>query len=510
MKIKWRKGIPDGMKIKLTKLKEETGIGFGTSGVRGLVTELTDRVVYIYTKAFLVYIGNIGDIAPGGKVALAGDLRPSTDRMMRVVGQAIRDSGYQVINCGKIATPAVALYGFSRNIPTIMVTGSHIPADRNGIKFNLSNREVLKGDEAEINQVEVEIEESMFEENGEMRELGRLPEVNHFGEIEYINRYQKFFPREVLKGKKVGIYGHSSVSREVMVRVVEGLGAEVIRLDYSDEFVPVDTEAVTQLISEKGREWGEKYKLDAYISTDGDGDRPLLGDENGEWLRSDILGIMVGKYLGAEALAVTVNVNSAVDKSGYFKKVLKTKIGSPQVIVGMEELRRDGFKNVCSYEGNGGFLINSDIEVEGRRLRALPTRDAMIVLLVWLVLAKDKNVSAVVAELPERATYGTSLKGFPTDLSQKIVEDLSAGSFEEQKIKIRKALGDGFEEVKEVNTLDGLRITFGNEEVIHLRPSKNAPEFRDYTEAETIERAVALSDKVQAVMRQWMKDGGVK
>jgi hypothetical protein len=43
------------------------------------------------------------------------------------------------VNCGFIPSPAVALYGITREIPSIMVTGSHIPDDRNGIKFNQCN-----------------------------------------------------------------------------------------------------------------------------------------------------------------------------------------------------------------------------------------------------------------------------------------------------------------------------------------------------------------------------------
>jgi phosphomannomutase len=44
--------------------------------------------------------------------------------------------GYRPVNCGKIPSPAVALFGLENKIPAIMVTGSHIPDDRNGIKFN--------------------------------------------------------------------------------------------------------------------------------------------------------------------------------------------------------------------------------------------------------------------------------------------------------------------------------------------------------------------------------------
>ena len=83
---------------------------------------------------------------------LAGDLRPSTDRIMRACAQAIVDSGCQVENAGKIPTPALSLRAISTGRAGVMVTGSHIPFDRNGIKINKSVGEVLKSDEPGINQ----------------------------------------------------------------------------------------------------------------------------------------------------------------------------------------------------------------------------------------------------------------------------------------------------------------------------------------------------------------------
>ncbi|OEU80548.1 MAG: hypothetical protein BA865_16285 [Desulfobacterales bacterium S5133MH4] len=55
---------------------------------------------------------------------------------MACVDRAVTDSGFEPVNCGKLPSPAIALYGMQQKIPAIMVTGSHIPEARNGIKFN--------------------------------------------------------------------------------------------------------------------------------------------------------------------------------------------------------------------------------------------------------------------------------------------------------------------------------------------------------------------------------------
>lgn len=129
-------------------LMVESGVAFGTSGARGTVVAMTDRVCYGYTRGFLSYLATLGEFQPGGRVALAGDLRPSTPRILAACARAVRDEGGVPIFCGYVPTPALALYSFAQGIPCLMVTGSHIPSDRNGIKFYRPTGEVLKSDEA--------------------------------------------------------------------------------------------------------------------------------------------------------------------------------------------------------------------------------------------------------------------------------------------------------------------------------------------------------------------------
>ena len=119
-------------------------LAFGTSGLRGLVKDITDLEAYINVKAALQYLRSIDDIPAGSGVVLAGDLRPSTDRIMRACAGAIIDSGCQVENAGKIPTPALVSHAISTGRAGVMVSGSHIPFDRNGIKINKSVGEILK------------------------------------------------------------------------------------------------------------------------------------------------------------------------------------------------------------------------------------------------------------------------------------------------------------------------------------------------------------------------------
>lgn len=494
------------MKITLKEIKAKTGIGFGTSGVRAKVEELTDKVCYSYSKGFLQYLFNEGLIEKGESVAIAGDYRKSTPRIMEAVARAVKDMELSVVNCAFVPSPAISYYGNKKVMASIMVTGSHIPDDRNGIKYNLKDREILKSDEAGITGAEIELDENLFDGEGYFISKERvLPEAISEAREIYKERYLNFFPEGFLRGRKIGLYQHSAVGREVIAEILESLGAEVVSIDKSEVFVPVDTEVISEELRDKGRGWSKEYGLDCIISTDGDSDRPLLADEKGEWLRADTLGIWVGKYLGIEGMVAPVSCNTALEKSNFFKKVVRTKIGSPYVLEAMMEMEKEALI-VGGYEANGGFLLQSKIVKEGKELEALKTRDALIVPLAIIGLAKreGKSIEELAEELPKRFTQSDSVKGFPTEKALEIISRLSEGSFEEQKKKIEEITMMKFGEVIGINTIDGLRVTFEGDRVVHFRPSMNAPEFRNYVEAESVEEAAKLASMSNEMIRSWM------
>jgi phosphomannomutase len=319
----------------------------------------------------------------------------------------------------------------------------------------------------------------------------------------YIRRYLEAFAHGSLQGLRVGVYQHSAVGRDVLVTILAELGAEVTPLGRSDTFIPVDTEAIRPEDVELARQWGATDRFDAIVSADGDSDRPIVSDEGGEWLRGDVAGILCAKFLGADSVSTPVSCNTAVEKCGWFPSVQRTRIGSPYVVASMLEASSAGAKVVVGYEANGGFLLNSNVTLEGRALRALPTRDAMIVILSILLAAKKrgKKISELVAELPPRYTASDRLKDFPTADSQVILAGYSSGVEAADIAALGRDFGDLAGEVASINRVDGLRVTFRNGDVIHLRPSGNAPEFRCYTEASTNERALSLNAAVLGRLR---------
>lgn len=482
-------------KIRIADLMDRSGVGFGTSGARGLVTAMTDRVCYAYTAGFLHYLAARGETAVGARVALAGDLRPSTPRILRACALAARDTGFLPVNCGAIPTPALTAWGIQNGIASAMVTGSHIPDDRNGIKFNRPAGEILKEDEAGIRAQEVELPD-IFDSSGALKAPEELPPLDRAAMNSYIDRYSDLFPPGCLAGMRVGVYEHSGVARDLLVEVLERLGAEVVRLARSEVFIPVDTEAVRPEDVALARDWAAGGRFFALCSTDGDGDRPLISNERGEWLRGDVAGILAAKWLGADTVVTPVSSNTAVEACGWFGKVIRTRIGSPYVISAMQAAER---APVVGYEANGGFLIQNPIERDGRRLAPLPTRDALIVILTLLRFARERGLplSGLTALLPARYTASDRLKEFPTETAKKRIAELACGQGAE------RAFAAEFGPVASLDETDGLRITFASGEIIHLRPSGNAPELRCYNEASTPERAEAMNHRCLEILAGW-------
>ncbi|MYL25275.1 MULTISPECIES: phosphomannomutase [Halomonadaceae] len=453
-------------------------INFGTSGARGLVEQFTDDACAAFTVAFL---GQMQSRFQFQRVAIAIDRRPSSPQMAAACAGAAQALGLEVDYYGILPTPTLALQAMSDGIPAIMITGSHIPFDRNGIKFYRPDGEISKADEAGILDADQPLPHYQ----------PALPEASPQARTHYIQRYTSLHEPDALKGQRIGLYEHSAAGRDINREILEALGAEVVSLGRTDEFVPIDTEAVSETDRAQAREWAKTHHLDAIISTDGDGDRPLVADENGEWLNGDILGLLCARSLGIEAIATPVSCNTAIELSGAFRKVSRTRIGSPHVIEAMGHLAQE-YKTVAGFEANGGFLLETTLQIGSRTLRGLPTRDAVLPALTVLAEGTSQNnpLSQLLEDLPNRYTASDRIQNFPPQESRALIHqwENDPGSLSE-----KLELGSP---IKLIDTTDGLRATLSNGWIIHFRPSGNAPELRCYCEAETIEATQTLLRKL--------------
>jgi phosphomannomutase len=463
------------------------GVGFGTSGVRATVDALTDEVCFAYAAAFLQVLERRAPAPPGPRtIAIGHDLRPSSPRITAACAAACAAAGARVVYCGALPTPALAHFAMRHGLPSIVVTGSHIPFDRNGIKFYTADGEILKEDEEAIASSTVTLAAGLFE-GGRLARPAPLPAADPSALREYADRYTGFLPRGALQGRRIGVYEHSSVARDLLGDVLRALGAEVVSLGRTDTFVPVDTEAVSEADEQQARRWVSEHHLDALVSTDGDADRPLVADETGGFLRGDLVGLLCARFLGARTVVTPVSSNTAVERCGAFARVLRTRIGSPYVIAAMTAPGLEA--PVVGFEANGGFLLGGDVARDGRTLTALPTRDAALPILALLAAAgaRGGSLAALRADVPPRFTASDRIPAFETERSRRLLAHLrgSAAALREFLAPVGAPAA--------VDETDGMRVTLASGEIVHLRPSGNAPELRCYAEADTADRARELA-----------------
>lgn len=469
-------------------------VKFGTSGLRGLSVDLVGSVSALYATAFARFLKTKINVQPGSAVLIGQDFRPSSPEIAATCMAALKREGFRPIDCGTIPTPALALYGSRIGAASMMVTGSHIPADRNGIKFYRADGEIDKADEEAITGFA-----AALATDGSANRVDHIEGEDRSAEAIalFLDRNKTLLAPGRLEGLRIGVYQHSSVARDLLVTILDHYGAETVPLGRSESFVPVDTEAVAPETAQMLAIWAREHHLDAIVSTDGDADRPLVADEAGAPLRGDLLGLIVANLLGADVIATPVTSNSGLEAASGLD-VRRTRVGSPYVIAAMNAALSEGRTAVVGFEANGGFMLGSDIAIGGRTLTALPTRDCLLPILAALdAAAAGRPLSAVVAEYGLPVALSDRLENYPLEKSSALMAHLRAGRG--QLAAFLAPVGD----VREVSDIDGLRVTLEDGRVIHFRPSGNAPEMRCYVEAADADLAAGTLRQGLGLLENW-------
>lgn len=465
-------------------MAQSSDLKFGTSGLRGLVTDLQGEATRRYVAAFLRHAAAIGQ-SGAGQVYLGRDFRASSPDILKDCAVAIAAMGLDPVDCGTLPTPALALYAMTRSCPAIMITGSHIPEDRNGLKFYLPSGEISKADEAGI-----------------MAALGEAPSDTPLASVRseataamdlYRARYASLLPAGALEGLRVGVYEHSSVARDILADLLETAGATAVRLGRRETFVAVDTEAFSDEVFAPLQGWLATHDLDAVVSADGDGDRPLLMDGEGNFVRGDVLGLLSARFLGASSVVTPVTSNSAIERTGYFAEVIRTRVGSPFVVDGLSKASGPAI----GFEANGGTLVGQGIGTAAAPLSPLPTRDAVLPILCVLGLAarEGRSVHDVVAALPLQVALADRLQNVPAAKSQAFLS----------RLRDEKGYAEALfapHGIASRSDVDGLQYRTDSGDMVHFRASGNAPEMRCYVEGSSPDVAANLLDWAMGVLRR--------
>ncbi|WP_193334531.1 phosphohexomutase domain-containing protein [Devosia beringensis] len=446
-----------------------SSLKFGTSGLRGLAVDLVGDAARRYTKAFLDYLLRDGHVTA---LYLGRDLRASSAAISADCAAAAAAMGLRVIDCGELPAPALARHAMAAGAPSIMVTGSHIPADRNGLKFFRASGEISKADEAGI-----------------LAQLGDAVDGDYSAKpvddsaaaaAGYRDRYRGLLAGDTLKDWRIGVFEHSTTGRQALAEMFAGFGAQIVAFGRVANFVAVDTEAFGDAVFAPLPGWIVEHGLDAIISADGDADRPLLMDSQGQFVRGDVLGLLAAQFFGADTVVTPVTSNTAIEATSYFASVVRTRVGSPFVVAGMQAAIAAGGRCVVGFEANGGTLLGSALNLGDAALPALMTRDAILPLIgvFGRAAAENCSIAELVAALPLRVALSDRLENFAAEKSRALLDGLSVPAEAATYFAARGA-------ILRSAAIDGLQVFLDDGTMVHYRASGNAPELRCYVEADT-------------------------
>ena len=430
---------------------------FGTSGIRGDAKNfLTGQFCFDIGRAFAIFLERSG---AEGLIAIGMDPRESSQRIKEAFSAGLQNEGREVFDEGICSAPAInyILITDSNFAGSVMITGSHIRSDFNGIKFFCFKKEILKNQEKEIEEIYGEVKEKIaFEE----KIVGIIQEdrANETYKKMLFDLAELPYP----KWKVVLDLGNGSQSK-TMPELFKELGVETVIMNNDPEpgkFIARDTE-VEEAVDELKKKVGEE-KADLGIGFDGDGDRAVFIDNEGNFIPGDYTGALVAKYGDTPIIIVPINASQVVEHLG--KPVIRTKVGSPFVVEAMEKNNA-----TFGFESNGGG-ISKDIML---------SRDAgsMAVKILNLLKKTEKTLKELVSTLPKFYIFRTKVD-CKTEFNSIIL----------------KKAKEEFKGVK-IEEIDGLKIWQDDTSWILFRPSHNAPEFRVFAEAKSKEKAEELGNK---------------
>ena len=320
---------------------------FGTDGIRGRanVYPMTGEVMFELGRAVAMAFRLSPREAGEPRVVIGKDTRRSGYMLEDALAAGLASMGVRVLQVGPMPTPGLAfLTADMRCEAGAMISASHNAFDDNGIKF--FSRDGFKLPD----EMESKIESLMHSPELERQrpvgaDIGRAHRIDD-ASGRYIVFLKKTFPKELsLDGLRIAVDCAHGAAYKVAPMVLEELGAEVIPLAASPNGININ-DGCGALYPESVAQAVRRYRADVGVALDGDADRVILSDENGEIVDGDRVLVMCALEmqrtgsLARETVVGTVMCNLglelALKRAGI--QLLRTDVGDRYVV---EAMRRE-------------------------------------------------------------------------------------------------------------------------------------------------------------------------
>lgn len=423
---------------------------FGTNGVRGVFgKDLTLDLALEVSYSLATYFHD--------KPILVGyDGRHSSPIISKVVRAGMSALGIDVANAGLIPTPClqfcVKRLGYKGGA---MITASHNPPEYNGIK-------AIAHDGVELSREdELKVEAIYFNKNFQYLDHKIGNDTDGHRAIEsYIDGIKSLVNADLIISKKLTVVLDLGNGAQAMTtpKLMQELGCKIITINSTidgsfpgrgSEPTPDNLDLLSKTVQQNSADLGIAY--------DGDGDRSIFCDEQGNVYGGDKSGAILTDHIlsnSKDAKVVTpINSSALLDiiARKYNATVIRTKVGS--VEVSREMLKSNA---LIGLEENGGFMHGKHIAVRDGAMTSA--------LMLELIASRSKRLSQVIGELPKFHQYKTKFE-CTKEQSDKVVERLTSN-----------AKG-------KVETLDGVKVWVDDFSWMMVRQSGTEPVMRLYAES---------------------------
>lgn len=429
---------------------------FGTSGIRGKIgSEVTCELALNVGKSLAYYLGN------QGSVVIGYDTRTTNKMLDQAICAGLLESGVNVIKIGMVPTPLVGYATERLNADAgIMITASHNPSQYNGIKlWNKNGMAYTSSQEREIE--EIYANKSYISVSWE--NIGKLS-VNEEIKGQYIDDLVSLV--NIKKGLKVVIDCASGAGSEISPLVFRKAGCEVTTLNSQpDGFFPgrnpepnaENLQTLMKTVVAIGADLG--------IAHDGDADRMITVDEKGNISPFDSLLALISKEFEGD-IVTTVDAGLCMDES-VKGNVLRTAVGDVNVAEVIIE------KNAAFGGEPSGTWLHPDF--------CMCPDGILSGLRMAEIVSRDGKLSQLLDEIPS----------YP-NIREKIT------CSKESKVKVMENMEDllcrAFDDIVDVNSLDGVRLTFSDDSWVLVRPSGTEDYIRITLESRDAKRAEEIKD----------------
>jgi phosphomannomutase len=439
---------------------------FKAYDVRGKVgSELNPEVAELIGKAFADWL------SVPGPVMVGRDMRPDSKGLIDALINGLLSRGRDVIDIGEVTSDMIYFaVGSNSAAGGIMVTASHNPGVYNGIKFCADGAKPI-GEDTGLLDIRDLAMANNFVENTNKGKISQL-KIDE----QWVSHVLSFIDVNKLKPLKIAVDAGNGMAGKIFPELEPYVPFDVTELFFDlDGTFP--NHVANPLIIDNLKDLQATIKAgscDAGVAFDGDGDRAVLIDENGEPLSGTVMAALLSEYFLDKYPGSTILCNAICGRAA--KETIEAKGGKfVRTKVGHSFIKADMRKHNAVFAGehSGHYYFKNNYMADSGLIAA--------VIGLYLMSLSGKKLSVMVA--PFRKAY----------------TQIQETNFEvEDKDKALKTIAKEFES-EDIDWLDGLTVNFADA-WFNVRPSNTEPLLRMNAEAKNKENLDKIVARVTALI----------